>query len=74
MFCSLFVFHSPTAGGVKITIGGLRFADPITVLVSGLPCAPVEKGHNATFVVCTLPAAAGADATLSLTSRDQVAI
>lgn len=65
-------FVGVRAGGTKITLRGQRFSDPITVLVSGLPCAPVEKGHPTTFVVCTLPAAAGADATISLTARDQV--
>jgi hypothetical protein len=64
--------NCPTAGGRKITIRGQRFAAPVIVLVSGAPCAPVQKGTPSAFAICTLPASAGADVTVSLVSNNQV--
>jgi hypothetical protein len=34
--------NCPTSGGVYVTIEGVKFQDPVTVLISGEACAPIR--------------------------------
>lgn len=63
----------PTQGNIQITLTGSNFFQPVVVYVNGKPCVVpdvIDKSH----VSCTLPAGAGYDQLVMLSSLNRLAV